>query len=195
MFRQVLLPVALAVLPVPVAAQEVQSERIAISEDEQALRQVLVLDAPVEQVWAHFTTTDGVTSWMAPVAEVDLRSGGTIRSSYDACAAIGDEGTITLQVVNFVPERMLLLRSDLSVAADAAWMTPAILERGLDMANLIEFEALDDGRTRITSWGLGYGTGEDWETMIGFFIAGNEWSFGQLGRALAGEQVFDGCVE
>ena len=193
MSLKLLLPIVALAFAGCAHAQEISSDRIAVSEHEQALVQTLVLDAPVEQVWAHFTTSRGVSSWMAPVAEVDLRSGGSIRSNYDACAAVGDAGTITLEIVNLVPERMLLLRSDLSVAADAEWMTPAIMERGPHMANLIEFEALDDGRTQITSWGLGYGIGEEWETMIGFFTAGNEWSFGQLARALAGEEVYPGC--
>lgn len=61
------------------------------------------------------------------------------------------------------------------------------------MANLIEFEPVDDNRTRITSWGLGYGAGDAWDQMIGFFIAGNEWSYNQLGRALAGENIRPAC--
>lgn len=171
------------------------SEAITVGDGEQALRQSLVLDAPLPRVWSHFTTNEGVSSWMAPVAEVDLRSGGTIRTNYDACGAIGDEGTITLNIVNFLPERFLILRADLDAARDAAWMNEAILERAPDMSNLIEFEALEDGRTLVTSWGLGYGTGKDWEQMIGFFTAGNDWSFGQLRRALAGETTYPACEQ
>lgn len=168
---------------------------ITVGEGEQALRQSLILDAPIGEVWARFATDDGVASWMAPMGEVDLRSGGSIRTNYDACATIGDEGTITLNIVNFVPEQLLILQSDLSVSDDAAWMNDAIRERAPQMSNLIEFESVEGGRTRVTSWGLGYGTGEDWEQIIGFFIAGNEWSFAQLGRALAGEEVYPACGE
>ncbi|WP_340589451.1 SRPBCC family protein [Erythrobacter alti] len=169
------------------------SQLVPVAEGEQALMQSLVLDAPVDEVWSRFTTSEGAASWMAPVAEVDLRSGGTISTNYNACATTQDSGTITLDIVNLVPERFLILQTDLSASSDAAWMNEAILERSPDMANLIEFEALGEGQTRVTSWGLGYGTGEEWEQVIGFFIAGNEWSFGQLIRALDGEQVWPAC--
>ncbi len=177
------------------AAQDTapQTDAIAISSEEQALRLVVELDAPLSEVWTRFTTDDGVRSWMVPVGEVDLRSGGAIRSNYDPCASLGDEGTITLDIVNYVPEKFLLLRTDLGAATDAPWMNAAILERSPHMSNLIQFESIDAERTRVTSWGLGYGTGEEWDQMIGFFVAGNSWSFTQLQRALAGEQVFSPC--
>lgn len=168
-------------------------ETVLVGDDEQALRQTVVFDAPIEEVWSRFTTADGVASWMAPVAEVDLRSGGAIRTSYDPCGTLDGDGTITLSIVNYVPNTLLILKTDLSNADEAAWMNDAIRERAPNMANVIEFESLEDGRTQITSWGLGYGTGENWEQMIGFFTAGNEWSFGQLRRALAGETVNPVC--
>lgn len=120
MLRKLLLPLSIALLGNPAKAQDVQSDAIALGGEEQALRQSLVLDAPISEVWARFTTQEGVSSWMAPVAQVDLRSGGHIRTSYDPCAAIDDEGMITLTIVNYVPERFLLLRSDLEAARDAA---------------------------------------------------------------------------
>ena len=173
--------------------ETLETEMIAVAEGEQALMQSLEIDAPISQVWAMFTTREGVSSWMAPIAQVDLHAGGTIRTNYDVCAAIGDAGTLTLNVVNLVPERFLILRTDLNAARDAEWMTDAIMERAPLMTNLIEFEPLEGDRTRITSWGLGYGTGEDWDQMVGFFTAGNAWSFTQLRRALAGEEVYPEC--
>jgi len=35
-----------------------------------------LVDAPLAQVWAAFTTGEGLRSWMAPHAEIDLRVGG-----------------------------------------------------------------------------------------------------------------------
>ena len=195
MYRELMPFIALTGFSASAVAQESETTFIAISEDEQVLRQSLIVDAPLAQVWARFTTDEGVASWMAPVGEVDLRSGGAIRTNYDACAAVGDDGGITLDIVNFVPEQFIILKTDLSANSDAEWMNDAILQRGPDMSNLIEFEALDEQQTRITSWGLGYGTGEDWEQMIAFFSAGNDWSFGQLRRALAGETVYAPCAD
>ena len=174
------------------AQPTIESELIAVSDGEQALRQSLIVDLPLSETWAMFTSEAGVSSWMAPVAQVDLRSGGAIRTNYDACAAIGDAGTITLEIVNILPERFLLLHTDLS-GNQSSWMNDAIRARGPDMTNLIEFEPVGEDRTRITSWGLGYGTGEDWEQVTRFFIAGNEWRFGQLLKAVAGEELYAEC--
>ena len=59
---------------------------------------------------------------------------------------------------------------------------------------MIEFEEIAPDRTRLTMWGLGYGTGTEWETILDFFTAGNEWTFGQLQRAIAGEDVYRPCA-
>ena len=45
----------------------VESRVIPTAEDEQALRQSLVLEVPLADLWYLFTTDQGVTEWMAPV--------------------------------------------------------------------------------------------------------------------------------
>lgn len=195
MFHKVILVTAGFALALPVAAQEAQSERIAVSESEQVLRQSLVLDAPLADVWNLFTTDAGVSSWMAPVGYVDLRTGGMIRTNYNACAEREDDGWIENTVVNFVPERMITLQANLEPQREAAWMNETIYAARENLYSVIEFEEVTPDRTRITMWGLGYGTGPEWETMLGFFTAGNEWTFGQLQTAIAGGQAYPGCSE
>ena len=74
-------------------------------------------------------------------------------------------------------------------------MNEAIYARRDDLYNVIEFEAVSENQTRITSWGLGYRQDPEWMEMLNFFIAGNTWSFQQLQRAVAGEQVWPECAE
>lgn len=160
---------------------------------ERTLKQSMVVNADLATAWAHFTDAESVKRWMAPVAEVDLRSGGSIRTSYDPCASIGDPSTIRLNIVNFVPRRLLTLQAELPGDARPEWMSEEAFAARDRLYNVIEFEPVDTDRTRITSWGLGYGAGAEWEQMIQFFIRGNEWSFAQLQKALAGEQVTAVC--
>ncbi|WP_165853463.1 SRPBCC family protein [Aurantiacibacter aquimixticola] len=176
------------------AAGVVMSEMVRISESEMALKQSVIVDADLEQTWAFFTEPSQVMRWMAPVADVDLRTGGTIRTHYDSCASIGDANTIELTIVNFVPQHLLTLQSNLDTAREAEWMNEEIYARRENLYNVIEFTPLDRDRTQITSWGLGYGDGPTWQTMFDFFIRGNEWSFGQLNRAIAGEEVWPDCA-
>lgn len=53
-----------------------------------------VVSAPVAAVWNAWTTTAGLTSWMAPHADIDLRIDGRMRSNYDPKGSLGDPGTI-----------------------------------------------------------------------------------------------------
>ena len=179
----------------PAGAQETTSDRIPTAPGEQALRQVLEVEADLATTWVLFTTDAGVRQWMAPVGVVDLRNGGSIRTNYDPCAAPGDPGTITNRIVNFVPGRMLTLQADLEPQREASWMNETIYAARDRLFAVIEFEAVTPDRTRITMWGLGYGTSPEWETILGFFTAGNEWTFGQLQRALAGEANYPACGE
>lgn len=166
---------------------------IHVSDDERVLVHREEFDSPLAEIWRHYTDAQYVSRWMAPVAQVDLRTGGSIRTNYDPCATIGGEGTIDLSIVTFVPERFLLLQADLEPQENAAWMNPAIFERREHLFNLVEFEAIGENRSRIISWGLGYGQGKEWDTMIGFFNQGNAWSYGQLRKAIAGETVYPAC--
>jgi uncharacterized protein YndB with AHSA1/START domain len=174
-------------------AADIVSERIALDDGELILKQTIYVDAGLEEAWAYFTDKEHIQRWMAPVAEADIKPGGAILTNYDACASVGDEGTIELNVLNFIPHELLTLQSSLESAKDASWMHDAIMAREDDLYNIIEFEAVTPERTRITSWGLGYRQDEDWQAMLGFFIAGNEWSYQQLQKAVAGEEIWPAC--
>lgn len=177
------------------AMASAESVMIDTGPDERALKQTIIFEADIDTVWAMFTTSAGVSQWIAPVGEVDLRTGGAILTNYDACASIDDSRTITLAIVNFVPKKFLTLQSDLTNQREADWMSDEVYDRREQLYSMFEFLPLEDGRTQLVSWGLGYGKSEAWDEMIEFFTAGNEWTFDQLHKALAGEKTFDPCSE
>lgn len=193
--RMLIAVAALALIAQPVAAQDsITSETVETSEGEIALRQSLVIAADLATTWDLFTTSEGVSQWMAPVGHVDLRNGGAISTNYNACATQEDGGWITNRIANFVPRRFITLQADLEPQREAAWMNETIYARRDNLYSVIEFEVVGEGQTRVTIWGLGYGEGPEWETMLGFFIAGNEWTLGQLQKAVAGQQAFAPCA-
>ncbi len=148
-------------------------ERTALGE--RILVQEVVVEAPLERVWAAYTTSDGWSAWASPVARIDLRVGGTIETHYDPKAAIGDPGTNTLRIVNYVPHRLLTLKADLS----DNW--PEVLKQdGEHLANVILFEGLSPNRTKIESYGVGYGNSPEYDELMQFFIEGNESLFRKL---------------
>lgn len=145
----------------------------AMAED-RILRTEAVVPAPVVEVWKAFTTKEGVQSWMAPVAEVDLHLGGTIKTNYSPQAKIGDPGTIVHPILSYEPERMLTTRF---TAAENA-----LPEARLAQATWVvyRFEPLSARETRVTVTMMGWGTGAAWDASYDFFKRGNEWEMQQL---------------
>lgn len=139
------------------------------------LEETVLIAAPIDKVWAAYTTTAGYTSWAAPVAEIDFRVGGTIRTHYDANAKIGDPKTITTRILNYVPNRVLTLQADVSENF------PRILkEQAEHLYNVILFEKVTTGTTRIVSYGLGYRDTKEMRDMMKFFISANKGLYAKL---------------
>jgi uncharacterized protein YndB with AHSA1/START domain len=146
---------------------------------DRTLRHEVILDAPVDEVWKVFTTKEGVESWMVPLAEVDFRLGGTLKTNYNAKGTIGDEGTITQHVLAFEPLRMITWQS--SPPANA----PNFIKVACQGWAVIRFDELSPRRTRVTVTGCGYGTGPDWDKALEFFERGNAWTLQQLQKRFA----------
>ena len=141
--------------------------------NELILIQEVLFAAPVKDVWRAYTTADGWIAWASPKAEIDLRVGGTIRTAYRG--EIGGSNTNTLHIVNYVPERLLTLRAELS----KNW--PEIMQEDAEkLSNVILFEEIEDGITRIQSFGIGYTDAPEYDQLMGFFIKANEGLYENL---------------
>lgn len=135
--------------------------------NELILEQEVSFAAPVENVWRAYTTAEGWTAWASPKAEIDLRVGGTIRTAYEG--EIGDSSTNTLHIINYVPNRLLSLRADVS----SSW--PEIMQEDAEkLSNVILFEEIADGVTRVQSFGIGYTDAPEYDQLMKFFIKANE---------------------
>lgn len=166
------------------AAQESERDAIRSRVDvlptgERILVEEVVVEAPLAEVWRAYTTEEGYTAWAAPKARIDLRVGGTILTQYAEDAEIGDPGTNTLHIVNYVPERVLTLRAEI---ADN-W--PEVMKQdGERLTNVVLFEALSPTRTRIESYGVGYGASPEYEQLLAFFLSANRPLYEELKRQL-----------
>ena len=159
----------------------VRSEVQKTDSGELVLVQELVIAAPVARVWEAYVTSEGWMAWAVPLAEVDLRAGGTIRTHYGTDAEIGDPGTITLHVVNYVPERVLTLQAEVS----DRW--PDVMKEDAEnLMNVILFEPLGESETRIRSYGVGYSDRPAYNELMEFFIPANEGLLLKLKQHLEG---------
>lgn len=150
--------------------------------DRSTLRWVCEVDASLQDTWDAFTTKKGIESWMVPIAEVDLRVGGTIKTNYNKEAGIGGPGTIVHHILSLEPMRMISSRFDAPENAQIA----KIAEKSW---GITYFDAIDADHTRITLVSCGYGEGPEWDRARAFFEKGNAWTLDKLKQKFKKEQA------
>ena len=113
-----------------------------------------VIDAPVAAVWKAWTTKEGLKSWMAPVADIDLRLDGLMRANYNANGTLDDAASIHNRILAFEPERLLSIR-----VAKTPEKFPFKADIGA-MWTVLHFMPTADGKTHLRVVGLGFGPEE-----------------------------------
>ena len=142
--------------------------------DGEPLEHVVIIDAPVGDVWAAMTTSEGIESWMAPHAELDLRVGGKMRTNYHADGEIGDANTIANTIVAMEPLLLFAVRAS-ELPVDFPY--PEAIKRTWSE---IHFESLSGNRTRVRCVVQGFGDDEESVGLRAFFDAGNAWTLNKL---------------
>jgi uncharacterized protein YndB with AHSA1/START domain len=138
-----------------------------------------IIDAPVDAVWAAFTTKEGQESWNVAHAEIDLRVGGKMRTHYDPKGRLGDPNTIENVILSFEPNHMLSIQVGnppenfpFKNAIKKVW-------------TVIRLDEVGPSRTKLTVTGLGYGDDEDSRKLRGFFDKGNSYTIKKLQEKFA----------
>lgn len=153
----------------------------AAPQSERILRNSAVIHASADELWKTFTTAEGWTSAIGVAkAEVDLRIGGVIRTVYDPAATIGDDSTITNTILAYEPGRMLAIKP--TAPRGAPDHIKAICETGW---NVIRFEPLTPGCTRLSVTGMGYKDTELHRKAYEFFDKGNTWTLSKIQQNFA----------
>ncbi len=157
------------------------------SDDGQLIvKETVTIAAAIKDVWQAYTTSKGYAQWAAAAAEVDLRPGGSIRATYRADGDLTGDDIITLHIVNFVPERLLTLKAEVSTN----W--PEILQRDAkNLYSVVLFESLGPKKTRITSYALGYTDSPELRQMLKFFEQANHGLYKKLIASLEPHQETD----
>ena len=136
------------------------------------LTQSFVVNVPLDSVWNAYTTKNGWENWATPIAEIDFKINGLIKTNYNKDGKIGDDATITLHIINYIPKRMLTLQAEITKNF------PEFMKADeKDMFNTILFEEISPTKTKVTSYGIGYKHNDKYKTLMKFFIQGNEQSY------------------
>lgn len=140
--------------------------------NELALIQEFTVNVPIDSVWNAYSTKKGWESWAVSIAEIDFKINGLIQTNYNKDGKIGDDSTITLHILNYVPNRMITLQAEILKN-----FPEFMKEDEKDLYNVILFEELGISKTKVTSFGIGYKNNEKYKSLMQFFVKGNEQSY------------------
>ena len=136
---------------------------------ELVLIQELTVKASIDSVWNACTTKKGWENWAVPLAEIDLKVGGYIKTNYNERGEIGDSTTIVTHIINYVPKRLLTLQAEITEN-----FPEFMKDDAKDFFNVIYFDELENGDTNIKSFGIGYKNNPKYLSLMNYFIPANE---------------------
>lgn len=142
---------------------------------EKALRLEVVVELDMATAWQLFTSDAGLRKWMAPVAHIDLRTGGSIVTNYDKTKTLTDSSCIHLPIINFIPQELMTLKVNLNKN-----FKEQVRTSDQRLQEIIQFEKLDAHHTRLISTMVGFGRSPEWDEVYAFFERGNTWTYEEL---------------
>ena len=128
---------------------------------DRVLRTTIELAAPVDQVWALWTTEAGLTSFFAPGARVEPRVEGPYEIYFNPAAPPGQRGADGMQILVFQPSRRLAF----------TWNAPPSLPQAREQRTfvVIRFQPVSERETRVTLHHTGWGDGGEWDKAYAYF--------------------------
>lgn len=128
---------------------------------ERAIDKEVVVAAGAEQVWAAWTTREGIRGFFAPEAVVEPRVGGLFDIQFDPGAAPGSRGADGMRFLALQPLRMLSFE----------WNAPPSLPEARAQRTfvVVRLVPVDDKTTRVTLHHVGWGDGGEWDRAYAYF--------------------------
>jgi uncharacterized protein YndB with AHSA1/START domain len=117
--------------------------------------------ASVDQAWDAWTTREGITSFFAPDAQLELRVGGAFQIYMDPLADPGMKGADDMRYMALQPKKMISFD----------WNAPPHLAEARKQRTfvVVRFEPLGDKLTRVSLHHAGWGDGGEWDQAYAYF--------------------------
>jgi uncharacterized protein YndB with AHSA1/START domain len=143
-----------------------------------------IIRVPVEDVFASFTTAEGIVrAWGVAKARVDFRVGGEFRTAYEEETDLDSRNAIVNTILSFEPNRMISIKATAPIGSPE-WLELVCAETH----SVITFEPVSPLATRLTITGVGYQAGGLWDEAYAFFDKGNQWTLDHMKAQLEGEE-------
>jgi hypothetical protein len=153
---------------------EVRNTSYVSPSGERVLQHEAVVKATLEEAWKTVSTSEGLRTWVAPTAELELKTGGKWHTNYTVGSKIGDPGTIYNQVLSYVPMRMIAIKIGLTD------QFPAALRQAGTLVATLQLEDLGGNRVKLTESMVGWQQGPEWDKTYTFFDRGNAYTMKKL---------------
>ena len=132
--------------------------------------------APASEVWKAWTTPEGVATFFAPKARLELRLGGPFEMLFAPDMPAGAQGSEGCKVLSFLPGRML------SFNWNAPPKFPAVRNGGEHTFVVVEIQSLGERKTQVTLTHLGWREGPEWDQVYAYFNRAWEVVLARLAR-------------
>jgi hypothetical protein len=156
-------------------AQIVENTSYVNHSGEKVLRLEIILPVDIASAWQLFTEDDKLTKWIAPLAHIELKSGGYIVTNYDSTKSLSDSSCIKLPIICFIDKELIVLKVNLNNHFESS-----VRNTDQYLQEIIQFIPVDSAHTRIVSSMIGWGSGPEWDKTYSFFVKGNEWTYKEL---------------
>ncbi len=156
-------------------AQSVKNTSYTTRNGEKILRLEAILPVNLKDAWQLFTTDADLMKWIAPVAHIELRTGGYIVTNYDKAKPLTDSTSIRLGIINYLENELLTLKINLN-----SNFSPKVKAEDGNLQEIIQFMYISPKETKVISSMVGWGKGEGWDKTYGFFERGNIWTYEEL---------------
>jgi len=153
--------------------------RIGRAEEDRRLIHEGLVEAPLNQVWAAYTTKAGLESWMVAHAEIEMKIGGLMKTQYDPKGTTDDATAIANTILSYEPMRMVSFKV---TKAPQGFPFPNAIA---NMWTVVYFEAEGEKATRVREVCLGFGEDDESRKMREFFNRGNAITLERLKKRFA----------
>ena len=129
--------------------------------EERAIDEKITVKANVDDVWKAWTTTEGIKTFFAPDAKVELRVDGPFEIYMNPFGAPGMKGADDMRIIGFQENKMLSF----------TWNAPPSLPEARKQRSIVIVRLISrgDALTDVTIHHVGWGEGGEWDKAYDYF--------------------------
>jgi len=121
----------------------------------------IIVDATPGQLWQTWTTSEGLTSFFAPKARIELKLFGPFELFFLPGNPVGEQGSEGCMVLSFIPNQMLSF----------TWNSPPHLPLARKEYTIVvvQFFSVNPGKTKVVLTNHGYKVGAEFDLSFQYF--------------------------